>query len=149
MKSSELKFFEAIELFNDEFYWDSIEAFQESLSEGLSDEYVDDCFMNIAISFMKLKLFNEAEEYFNKAISAASKNGDQIDVDSEISGKTTDRAYLGLARISLIKKDYENATEILDKLKGTKSYILINNEKVSMYDICKKEIEHVLKIYKN
>ena len=149
MKNSELKFFEAIKLFNDEFYWDSIESFQESLSEGLAGEYIDDCFMNIAISFMKLKLFNEAEEYFNKAISAASENGDQIDTDGAIIGKTTDRAYLGLARICLIKKDYENAIELMNKLKGTNSYILINDEKVSMYDICKEEIEHVLKIFKN
>ena len=43
MNSSELQFFEAIKLFNEELYWDSIEAFQEGLSEGLEDKYVDDC----------------------------------------------------------------------------------------------------------
>lgn len=148
MESNELKFFEAIKLFNDEFYWDSIEAFQQSLSEGLADEYVDDCFMNIAISFMKLKLFNEAEEYFIKAINVAKINGDKIDFDGPIFGKTTDRAYLGLTRISLVRKDYGNAKKIMNKLKDTESYILINDEKVSMYEICKEEIEHVLSVFK-
>jgi hypothetical protein len=33
MNTSDLKFFEAVKLFNEEFYWDAIEAFQESLSE--------------------------------------------------------------------------------------------------------------------
>ena len=64
MKTSEVKFFEAVKLFNEEFYWDAIEAFQDSLSDGLEDRYVDDCFLNIAVCYMSLKLFNEAEVYF-------------------------------------------------------------------------------------
>ena len=49
MNNTDIKFIEAVKLFNDGFYWDSIEAFQDSLSSGLEDRYVDDCFLNIAI----------------------------------------------------------------------------------------------------
>ena len=42
MNDSEVHFFEAVKLFNEELYWDAIETFQNSLSEGLEDKYVDD-----------------------------------------------------------------------------------------------------------
>ena len=102
MNSSELQFFEAVKLFNEELYWDSIETFQNSLSDGLEDRYVDDCFLNIAICYMKLKLFREAEEFFLKAISTSEITGDKIDFEGPIYGKTSDRARLGLIRIELL-----------------------------------------------
>ena len=115
MNSSELQFFEAVKLFNEELYWDSIETFQNSLSDGLEDRYVDDCFLNIAICYMKLKLFREAEEFFLKAISTSEITGDKIDFEGPIYGKTSDRARLGLIRIELVRKNVPNP--VLSKLK--------------------------------
>ena len=143
MNPSDVKFFEAVQLFNDGFYWDAIEAFQDSLSDGLEDLYVDDCFLNIAVCYMSLKLFNEAEVYFLRAIDAGSTSGDQIDYEGPICGKTSDRAYLGLARIALVRNEFADAANILEKLKGTESYIEINGEKISMYDICSEEVTRV------
>ncbi len=147
MNSSELQFFEAIKLFNEELYWDSIEAFQEGLSEGLEDKYVDDCFLNIAICYMKLMLFEEAQEYFLKAISASAVTGDKIDFEGPIYGKTSDRARLGLIRIALVKKDLKAAEKVLEELRNTESYIEVNEEKVMMYDIGKDEIEKAKSAY--
>ena len=96
MNNTDIKFIEAVKLFNDGFYWDSIEAFQDSLSSGLEDRYVDDCFLNIAICYMKLNLFNESKENFLKAISASETSGDKIDFEGPIFGKTSDRANLAL-----------------------------------------------------
>jgi len=92
---------------------------------------------------MSLKLFNEAEVYFLRAIDAGSTSGDQIDFGGPIFGKTSDRAYLGLARIALVRNEFADATNILEKLKGTESYIEINGEKISMYDICNEEVTRV------
>ena len=141
MNNSEVKFFEAIKLYNDEFFWDSIEAFQQSLSDGLEDRYVDDCFMNIAVCYMELKLFNEAEEFFMKAIEAGISTDDNIDFEGPIFGKTSDRAMLGLVRISLVRDDVDKAEEFLKKLSSSDSYIEINDEKVPMEEICRSEIE--------
>tara|TARA_B100000214_G_C23945948_1_gene618008 strand:- start:1233 stop:1679 length:447 start_codon:yes stop_codon:yes gene_type:complete len=143
MNTSDLKFLEAVKLFNDEFYWDAIEAFQESLSDGLEDKYVDDCFLNIAVCYMQLKLFNDAEEYFLKAIDAAVISGDRIDFEGPIYGKTSDRAYLGLVRIALVKNEFESAENILKKLEGSDSYVEVNDEKILMYEICSQEIRKV------
>ena len=116
MKDSSLKFFEAVKLFNETLYWDAIEAFQDSLSFGLEDKYVDDCFLNIAICYMQLKLFNDAEEFFVKAIDATVTRGDHIDFEGPVYGKTSDRAYLGLVRIALVRNEFENAENLLEKL---------------------------------
>ena len=145
MNNSELKFFEAIKLFNDEFYWDSIETFQESIADGLEDKYVDDCFMNIAVCYMRLKLFNDAEEFFLRAIDAGIHSDNNIDFEGPIYGKTSDRALLGLVRIALVRNDIDKAMQLLEKLKSSESYIEVNGVKVSMEDICKDEIEK----YKN
>ena len=141
MNDNEVHFFEAIKLFNEELYWDAIEAFQSSLSEGLEDRYVDDCFLNIAICYMKLKLFNEAGEFFLKAMSAAEETGDQIDFEGPIYGKTSDRARLGLIRIALVQKDLQTAEKHLADLKNSESYIEVEGNKVSMFEAGESEIE--------
>tara|TARA_B100001540_G_scaffold299542_1_gene304139 strand:- start:600 stop:1046 length:447 start_codon:yes stop_codon:yes gene_type:complete len=141
MNESELHFFEAVKLFNEELYWDAIELFQNSLSEGLEDRYVDDCFLNIAICYMQLKLFNEAEEFFLKAISSADQSGDKIDFEGPIYGKTSDRAKLGLIRISLIQKNLQKAEDLLSELKESDSYIEVDGSKISMYQAAESEIE--------
>ena len=56
-------------------------------------------------------------------------------------GKTSDRAMLGLVRISLVRDDVDKAEEFLKKLSSSDSYIEINDEKVPMEEICKSEIE--------
>jgi len=147
MNNNELQFFEAVKLFNEELYWDAIETFQNSLSEGLEDRYVDDCFLNIALCYMKLKLFNEAEEFFLKAVSSAGVTGDKIDFEGPIYGKTSDRARLGLIRIALVKKDLEAAEKILEELRNSESYIEASDEKVSMFDIGNSEIEKAKSSY--
>ena len=141
MNNTELQFFEAVKLFNEELYWDAIETFQNSLSEGLEDRYVDDCFLNIALCYMKLKLFNEAEEFFLKAVSTADVTGDKIDFEGPIYGKTSDRARLGLIRIALVKKNLEAAEIILEELRNSESYIEVEGNKVSMFEAGESEIE--------
>ena len=128
MNDNELHFFEAVKLFNEELYWDAIETFQNSLAEGLEDRYVDDCFLNIAICYMQLKLFNEAEVFFLKAISSADQSGDQIDFEGPIYGKTSDRAKLGLIRIALVQKNLQKAEEFLTELKNSDSYIEVEGK---------------------
>ena len=147
MNSSELQFFEAVKLFNEELYWDSIETFQNSLSDGLEDRYVDDCFLNIAICYMKLKLFREAEEFFLKAISTSEITGDKIDFEGPIYGKTSDRARLGLIRIELVRKNLETAEKFLEELRDSESYIEISGEKVSMFEIGSSEIQKAKSSY--
>ena len=143
MNSSDVKFFEAVKLYNDGFFWDAIETFQQSLSEGLEDKYVDDCFLNIAVCYMQLNLIDEAEDFFKNAIDSAKSSGDKIDFQGPIYGRTSDRANLGLARIALARNEIVLAEGILEKLKGTDSYIEIEDEKFSMYEICKEEISRV------
>lgn len=149
MKDSNLKFFEAVKFFNESLFWDAIEAFQDSLSDGLEDRYVDDCYLNIAICYMQLKLFNDAEGFFLKAIDATTTSGDNIDFEGPIYGKTSDRAYLGLVRIALVRNEFDNADNLLEKLKDSESYIEVNGEKVLMYEICKNEINQVKETLKN
>lgn len=141
MNDSEVHFFEAVKLFNEEFYWDAIETFQNSLSEGLEDRYVDDCFLNIAICYMQLKLFNEAEEFFLKAMSSAEQSGDQIDFEGPIYGKTSDRAKLGLIRVALVQKNLQAAEKFLVELENTDSYIEVGGNKISMYEAAESEIQ--------
>jgi tetratricopeptide (TPR) repeat protein len=147
MNNSELQFFEAVKLFNEELYWDSIEIFQSSLSDGLEDKYIDDCFVNIAICYMKLKLFKEAEGFFLQAISASKITGDKIDFEGPIYGKTSDRARLGLIRIELVKKNLEAAEKILEELKDSDSYIEVSGNKISMFDIGNSEIKTAKSTY--
>lgn len=141
MNDSEVHFFEAVKLFNEELYWDAIETFQNSLSEGLEDKYVDDCFLNIAICYMQLKLFNEAEEFFLKAMSSAEQSGDQIDFEGPIYGKTSDRAKLGLIRIALVQKNLQTAEKFLAELENSESYIEVEGNKISMYEAAENEIQ--------
>ena len=141
MNDSEVHFFEAVKLFNEELYWDAIETFQNSLSEGLEDKYVDDCFLNIAICYMQLKLFNEAEEFFLKAMSSAEQSGDQIDFEGPIYGKTSDRAKLGLIRIALVQKNLQKAEKLLAELKNSESFIEVEGNKISMYEAAENEIQ--------
>jgi len=141
MNDSEVHFFEAVKLFNEELYWDAIETFQNSLSEGLEDRYVDDCFLNIAICYMQLKLFNEAEEFFLKAMSSAEQSGDQIDFEGPIYGKTSDRAKLGLIRIALVQKNLQKAENLLAELKNSESFIEVEGNKISMYEAAENEIQ--------
>ncbi len=140
MNNTDIKFLEAVKFFNEELYWDSIEAFQESLANGLEDKYVDDCYLNIGICYMKLNLFRESEENFLKAISASQTSGDKIDFEGPIYGKTSDRAKLGLIRVSLANKNIENAEGLLKELKESDSYIQVDNEKIMMFDVASKEI---------
>ena len=128
-------------MFNEELYWDAIETFQNSLSEGLEDRYVDDCFLNIAICYMQLKLFNEAEEFFLKAMSSAEQSGDQIDFEGPIYGKTSDRAKLGLIRIALVQKNLQKAEKLLAELKNSESFIEVEGNKISMYEAAENEIQ--------
>ena len=141
MNDNEVHFFEAVKLFNEELYWDAIETFQNSLLEGLEDRYVDDCFLNIALCYMKLKLFNEAEEFFLKAMASAEETGDQIDFEGPIYGKTSDRAKLGLIRISLVQKNLQAAEKFLAELENSESYIEVGGNKISMYEAAESEIE--------
>ncbi|MDC0073092.1 hypothetical protein OAK06_07945 [Gammaproteobacteria bacterium] len=141
MNDNELHFFEAVKLFNEELYWDAIETFQNSLAEGLEDRYVDDCFLNIAICYMQLKLFNEAEVFFLKAISSADQSGDQIDFEGPIYGKTSDRAKLGLIRIALVQKNLQKAEEFLTELKNSDSYIEVEGNKILMFEAAQSEIQ--------
>ena len=113
MNESNIKFLEAVKLFNENFFWDAIELFQDALSDGLEDKFVDDCFLNIAICYMQLNLFNEAQEFFLKAIDSSKIYGDKIDSEGAVYGKTSDRAKLGLIRILLAKNDVESAKESL------------------------------------
>ena len=140
MNESNIKFLEAVKLFNENFFWDAIELFQDALSDGLEDKFVDDCFLNIAICYMQLNLFNEAQEFFLKAIDSSKIYGDKIDSEGAVYGKTSDRAKLGLIRILLAKNDVESAKEILDELKDSETYIEIDNKKVSLHSIAFAEI---------
>ena len=97
--------------------------------------------MNIAICYMQLKLFNEAEEFFLKAMSSAEQSGDQIDFEGPIYGKTSDRAKLGLIRIALVQKNLQTAEKFLAELENSESYIEVEGNKISMYEAAENEIQ--------
>mgnify|MGYP001214073522 FL=1 len=145
MNESQIIFLDGINLHNEDLFWDVIEKFQDSLSNGLEEKFVDDCFLNIAICYMKLNLFNEAKEYFQKAIEATATSGDKVDVEGSIVGKTSDRANLGLIRISLAHNDIQSAEKLLEYLDNTESYVEINNENVSMHQLALNEINSIKK----
>ena len=98
---------------------------------------------------MQLKLFNDAEEFFLKAIDAAATSGDRIDFEGPIYGKTSDRALLGLVRIALVRNKFDNAETLLEKLKDSDSYIEVNGDKVLMYEICSQEINKAKDLFKS
>ena len=141
MNEAKLKFLDGVKLFNEDLYWDSIEAFQESLSDGLEDRYVDDCFLNIAICCMQLNLFNEAKDNFLKAIDATKNSEDRIDFEGPLLGKTSDRAKLGFIRVSLANKDIAVAEILLKELESSESFVEIDDKKVSMYELAVSELK--------
>ena len=68
MTNAEQLFLEGVTLYNKELFWDAIESFQGSIDEGINDQLLDDCYLNIAISYMRLSLFKEAKQFFEKTI---------------------------------------------------------------------------------
>ena len=140
MIESQIRFLDGVKLYNENLFWDAIEKFQDSLSIGLEEKFVDDCFLNIAICYMQLSLFNEAKEFFLKAIEATKISGDRVDIEGSVVGKTSDRAKLGLIRICLAHNDIQSAEKLFEDLDNTESYIEINNENVSMHQLALNEI---------
>ena len=67
----------------------------------------------------------------------------------QIYGKTSDRAILGLVRIALVRNEFDNAETLLEKLKGSDSYVEVNGDKVLMYEICSQEINKVKDTFKS
>ena len=66
---------------------------------------------------MQLSLFNEAKEFFLKAIEATKISGDRVDIEGSVVGKTSDRAKLCLIRICLAHNDIQSAEKLLEVLK--------------------------------
>ena len=46
-------------------------------------------------------------------------------------------------RIALVRNEFDNAENLLKKLKDSDSYVEVNGNKVLMYEICNQEINKV------
>tara|TARA_Y100000588_G_C14266394_1_gene930107 strand:- start:1861 stop:2313 length:453 start_codon:yes stop_codon:yes gene_type:complete len=145
MINAEQLFLDGVTLYNKELFWDAIESFQESIDEGINDQLLDDCYLNIAICYMRLSLFQEAKQFFEKTIEVSSKGDDTINFDKNITGKSSSRALLGLIRVDLADGNLKEAEKKLGRLEGDESSVLIEGIEISFYELASEEIEIVKK----
>ena len=145
MINAEQLFLDGVTLYNKELFWDAIESFQESIDEGINDQLLDDCYLNIAICFMRLSLFQEAKQFFEKTIEVSSKGDDSINFDKTITGKSSSRALLGLIRVDLADGNLKEAEIKLGQLEGDESSVSIEGIEKSFYELASEEIELVKK----
>ena len=145
MINAEQLFLEGVTLYNKELFWDAIESFQGSIDEGINDQLLDDCYLNIAICYMRLSLFQEAKQFFEKTIEVSSKGDDTINFDKNITGKSSSRALLGLIRVDLADGNLKEAEIKLGQLEGDESCVLIEGIEITFYELASEEIEIVKK----
>lgn len=140
MKNSETLFLTGVSLFGDELYWDAIEAFEDAIKEGLPWHLIDDGYLNIAVSYMKLSLYDEARRFFLKVLDENLDHDDSADHAGGFIGSTRARARLGLMRICLVQREYSQAKEWLETLKDDDSHFLIEGEPISLFKVGAAEL---------
>jgi len=94
---------------------------------------------------MRLSLFQEAKQFFEKTIEVSSKGDDSINFDKTITGKSSSRALLGLIRVDLADGKLKEAEIKLGQLEGDESSVSIEGIEKSFYELAFEEIEHVKK----
>jgi len=143
VNKSEKLFLDGVTLFKDQLLWDAIEAFEDSIANGLKESLIDDCYLNIAICYMQLNLFKEAEGFFKKVLLVAESGNDHVDTEGLISGKTSSRAILGLIRINIADNDIEKARENLMALEeDEQSHMTVDGKTKTLHEVAKEEIEN-------
>jgi len=140
MINAEKLFLEGVTLYNKELFWDAIESFQESIDNGINNQLLDDCYLNIAICYMRLSLFQEAKKFFEKTIEVSIDGDDAINFDENITGKSSSRAILGLIRVDLADGNIKDAEAKLTKLESDESHVIIEGIEISFYELALEEI---------
>lgn len=139
------KFSCAIELFNKNLFWDAIELFEDINSQNCPENIKDDIILNIAICYLRLGVIEEARKRF-LAICNGHVGDGFFDVGENNVGKTTDRALLGLFRISLVENDVVTAKKLISKLENEESGLILEGEFTSFYQIALTELNNFSKL---
>ena len=143
MINAEQLFLDGVSLYNKDLFWDAIESFHGSIDEGINEQLLDDCYLNIAICYMRLSLFQEAKKFFEKTIEVSSRGDDAINFDKAITGKSSSRAILGLIRVDLADGNLKEAEIKLGQLEDDESSVIIDGVKKSFYELAFEEIQNI------
>ena len=135
-------FKKGIELFEAELFWEAIDYFKGAVSIDKQDPLLDDVYLNIAVCYMRLNLFDQAQEWFLPVYYQNVGDGLFDDGDNNV-GKTKARAALGLLRICLSKDEIARAEEFLAELdedesgfvdeKGLTKFVEVGAHEISVY----------------
>ena len=140
MNDFDSAFQEAVSLFNQELFWEAIDIFKEMESKFENSESTDDLHINIAVTYMMLGLYEEAEEYFLPVYREELGNGEFAGGGNNF-GRTRSRAILGLIRICLAKGELDEAQSYFAELNNDDASGLIENDtRILFREIAKTEI---------
>ena len=94
---------------------------------------------------MRLSLFQEAKNFFEKTIEVSIDGDDAINFDENITGKSSSRAILGLIRVDLADGNIKDAEAKLTKLESDESHVIIEGIEISFYELASEEIDQAKK----
>lgn len=144
MHEKEIQLFsQALKLAKDEFYLDSLKAFQALIDEFPESELVDDSYFNIGLCYFNINQFEKAKDSFEFVISNYPDATISILEGGNEYGQTAAKCYLGIINCSLGMGNLEYAQSILEELKEfSDSFIILSNgEKKFFHSFGKKAIE--------
>ena len=114
MNEAKLKFLDGVKLFNEDLYWDSIEAFQESLSDGLEDIQEDVAAIDAAVedvaSSDQLEDLETALEEAQADIDELLEQGNVFSGDVTINSQSSLDAFLQIGSSLAIVSGNVNIT---------------------------------------
>jgi len=138
-------FRKGIELSQAELHWEAIDCFKKINELHPRDPILDDVYLNIAICYMHLNLCEEAKDWFMPVYEGKVGDGFFEDGGNNI-GSTKARAVLGLVRVNLFLKDFENANSLLRELENDNSGFRVGDTITTFYDVASEEVKVFTKV---
>jgi tetratricopeptide (TPR) repeat protein len=132
-------FRKGIELFEAELYWEAIDCFKTITSLHPEEPLLDDVYVNIAVCYMHLNLFEEAHEWFVPVYEQKVGDGRFEDGGNNV-GTTRARAALGLIRISLAQENMDKAESFLLELENDKSGFVSEDGITTFLEVAQDEM---------
>jgi TolA-binding protein len=149
MHTKEIRLFtKALQLAKDEFYIDSLHAFQLLIKEFPDSELVDDSIFNIGLCYFNMNQFERSIESFDNVISSHPDATISILDGGNEYGRTAAKCYLGIINCHLGLGNIEKARSLLKILENfTDSYILRQNgDKELFYSIAERAINVYMRL---
>ena len=135
------RFKSAVDLFEVELYWEAIDAFKVLTKEFSGASTLDEVYINIAVSYMRLGLMHEAEDYFSPVFEGEVGSG-RFEKGENNFGSTKSRAALGLLRINCASGNLDAAQKIIELLNSdNESGMYEGGEKHLFREIASSELE--------